>query len=91
MKPGRCKEYLEYISESPCYVCLKDAEAHHTDVGGIGLKGSDFSCIPLCREHHRELHGIGRYTFEDRHRILIDSAIKKHLISWCDRKFAVES
>ena len=30
--------------------------AHHTKTGGIGIKGSDYTCVPLCPHCHNEVH-----------------------------------
>lgn len=39
------------------------AEAHHAfrrgGGGGVGIKGCDLLAVPLCIEHHRELHQTG--------------------------------
>ena len=32
--------------------------------GGVGLKGSDYMTIPLCRLHHDEYHNVGRTAFQ---------------------------
>ncbi len=34
--------------------CAGDIEADHAGRRGIGQKASDATCIPLCRQHHRE-------------------------------------
>jgi hypothetical protein len=46
---------------SPC-------EAAHTGTdGGMALKASDFTCIRLTWEEHREYHAIGKVAFERKH------------------------
>jgi len=63
----RSKQYLEYIRTMRCLVCQRSGQAHH--VGGpesgrgYAHKGSDYRTIPLCYEHHYELHDDGRETF----------------------------
>jgi hypothetical protein len=42
-------------------------DPHHLTSRGAG--GSDYTAIPLCREHHAELHTIGRNRFESRHSV----------------------
>lgn len=37
--------------------CEGETEAAHMQRGGRGIKGSDYSCIPLCQKHHRLLDG----------------------------------
>lgn len=54
----------------PCSVpgCTRrPAEPHHVRTRGAG--GSDSDCVPLCHEHHMELHGKGRHTFETKHAV----------------------
>lgn len=65
-KPARNDEYLEYIRSLPCCVCVTGTpvEPHHMEGGGVGQKGSDYSCIPLCTQHHRELHDVGVDHFQ---------------------------
>jgi hypothetical protein len=38
---------------------------------GENQKGSDFSAIPLCREHHREIETIGVTLFEEKYRMKV--------------------
>jgi hypothetical protein len=33
------------------------------------MKASDYTCIPLTAEEHREYHAIGKESFERRHGI----------------------
>lgn len=49
-KTPRDKKYLKWISTLPCIFCNKPgpSDPHHTESGGISLKGSDYSCIPVC-------------------------------------------
>jgi len=71
-KAFRSKKYLEFIRKQPCIICLKnETEAHHCREfnSGIGIKPSDTFSIPLCREHHYEIHNIGKNSFYGRHEI----------------------
>jgi hypothetical protein len=56
------KAHLSRVVELGCVVCGGPAEAHHIrDLSvrtGMGLKASDYDCIPLCAMHHR-LGGYG--------------------------------
>jgi hypothetical protein len=38
----------------------------HTENNGMGSKGPDSSCAPLCRKHHRE-YDAGRAAFEQKY------------------------
>lgn len=69
-----------------CIVCGRKAELHHIDRVGIGNDRANVDhigrrCLPLCREHHTELHTIGDNAFIDRYhlsdRVRIDEKIAK--------------
>jgi len=66
-KTPRSKHYLNYIRSLPCCLCGHPAEAHHMETAGVGMKGSDYLTIPLCRIHHNEYHNKGKKTFTDSH------------------------
>jgi hypothetical protein len=61
--PDRSGEYKAWIRThrcilhwlSPCEHFDGKVEAAHMDKCGRGIKGSDLSCIPLCRRHHGAL------------------------------------
>jgi len=55
--------HLRFIVRQPCTVCGRQpCEAHHIRFGqqrALSRKVSDEFTVPLCRAHHRELHGTG--------------------------------
>ena len=65
MKPRRCrdKDHLRFVAAQPCTVCGRQpCEAHHLRFAqprALDRKVSDEFTVPLCRVHHRELHGKG--------------------------------
>jgi len=65
----RSTMYLDYVRSIPCIICDQQAQAHHVEAGGVGMKGSDYATLPLCAEHHRELHDRGDATFRQWHGI----------------------
>ncbi len=78
IKTYRSEQYKTYIRSLGClvYHCQKPSEPHHEESGGVGMKGSDLSCVPLCgglQGHHRERHDTGRYTFWEKHNIDVDA------------------
>lgn len=84
-KPSpRCPEHLAWIRTLPCTVrgCLtgEAIHAHHVRNGtgaGTGLKPGDEWTVPICPQHHREIHQAGRKTFEDRYQVdLRETAIR---------------
>ena len=65
-KPERIKseEYLSFIRRHPCAMCFRPGpnEAHHLSFiegTGQGTKPSDLYAIPLCIDHHRQVHETG--------------------------------
>lgn len=64
--PLRDQEYIRFVRSHGCLICNMPAEAHHAfGERGTGIKTSDYTCIPLCTMHHRELHSRGRRRFLD--------------------------
>jgi hypothetical protein len=56
-------DYLRFIRRQGCLLHSQiAAESHHVKTRGAG--GSDFRTVPLCRQHHKECHDIGRLNFE---------------------------
>jgi hypothetical protein len=65
LKPRRLrnKQHREFVAAQACVVCgRKPSDAHHLRFAqprALGRKVSDEFTVPLCREHHRELHHRG--------------------------------
>lgn len=65
--PWRSEKYRRYISQHLCCLCCEPepgcvhdvgtSQTSHTCGNGMSSKGSDASCVPLCREHHDRLDG----------------------------------
>jgi hypothetical protein len=69
-----------------CVCCGKPADLHHVD--SVGAHGGNrdrinhlgLQCLPLCREHHMELHGMGNKDFMEKYHlqsVAIDAKIAK--------------
>jgi hypothetical protein len=60
-KRHRSKVHLRLVASHPCLVCGRQpCDAHHlrhAQPRGLGQKVSDEYTVPLCRIHHREVHG----------------------------------
>jgi len=71
----RDKKYLDFIRKQPCWRCSKPSpsHAHHTETGGVGIKGSDYSAIPECAKCHRIGHDL-----ESKKRENVYALIKKY-------------
>ena len=82
-KTYRSKKYMDFVKGLECCVdsacrhsldgpiCDPDSIPHHTETGGVGMKGSDLSCIPLCNYHHNYIHQHGKGTFQRKYDVLI--------------------
>jgi hypothetical protein len=59
----RDKEHCKYVTTQPCVVCGRTpSEAHHIRFAqprALGRKLRDEYTVPVCRLHHRDLHGYG--------------------------------
>lgn len=69
-----------------CVICGKAAELHHCARVGIGRDRHDIvhegmEVLPLCREHHTEIHTQGDHTFLNKYHInggvLLDKTLCK--------------
>jgi hypothetical protein len=59
----RNKVHLTFVGAQPCLVCQRSpCDAHHlkfAQARSLGRKVSDEFTVPLCREHHQDLHRYG--------------------------------
>lgn len=59
----RNKAHLMFVAAQPCVVCQRTpSDAHHikfAEPRALGRKVSDEFTVPLCREHHQDLHRHG--------------------------------
>lgn len=59
----RNKAHLRFVAAQPCLVCQRTpCDAHHVKFAeprALGRKVSDEFTVPLCRDHHRQLHHHG--------------------------------
>jgi Rad52/22 family double-strand break repair protein len=64
-EPKRIREkaHLRFVASHPCLVCGRQpSDPHHLRFAqprALGMKVSDEFTVPLCREHHRQLHQAG--------------------------------
>ncbi len=68
--PGR----RAFVEGLPCIAsrgvrCRGPSNNHHIKNGGMGRKSDYTDIVPLCFDHHQEVHGRGQETFSKRHRI----------------------
>ena len=87
--PSRDALYLSWIRTLRCSACGKPApsEAAHTGTdGGLGIKASDYSAIPLCAHCHRvgmySYHAAGKKTFAAMFCLDYDALVQKYKGIW---------
>ena len=59
----RNKAHLAFVAAQPCLICRRSpCDAHHLKFAqprSLGRKVSDEFTVPLCRDHHQDLHRLG--------------------------------
>lgn len=90
--PPRDEDYKAFIRALPCCACHRAApsEAAHTGSdGGMAMKASDYSCIPLCPDCHTRgplaYHRIGKRAFERVHGLRCARAVAELRRAWRER------
>ena len=62
------------LASKKCVICGKRADLHHVISLGMGMNREEvihegMEVLPLCREHHTEVHTIGRDTFLEKYHL----------------------
>lgn len=88
------KEYIEYIKQQSCCVTGRmmvnldtgkvESDPHHTETGGVGMKGSDLSCVPLLHELHQECHTMGQKSFQTKYNVNFKEVRLQLLEKWIE-------
>ena len=80
--PLRDEAYKAWIREMPCIACGIEgrSEAAHTGTdGGMSMKASDYSVVPLCGDCHTQApgayHRVGKRAFEEKHRLCCEQIV----------------
>lgn len=88
--PARDWKYKAWIRTLPCTICgATPSEAAHTGTdGGMSMKASDYSVIPLCSDCHTQAphsyHALGRDEFERRHDLDVRAIVRRLNRLWFD-------
>jgi hypothetical protein len=95
--PDRDEDYRAFVREHPCCACASETrvEAAHTNVlreqsakGGMSLKSSDYSVVPLCHDCHQarpdSYHRIagGERGFERAWRVKLAGVVARLRAEW---------
>ena len=93
--PARDEGYRAWIRTLSCCACGVDgrSEAAHTGTdGGMSMKASDYSCVPLCPECHTRgplaYHRIGKHAFERVHALRFASIAAQLRREWKQQRAA---
>jgi len=87
----RDSKYLAFIRTIPCLVCRHRGvvHAHHAETGGMGIKASDYTAIPLCVKHHTSgsdaVHNLGTGKFITKFNINLPETYKKLYEMYCTK------
>lgn len=58
----KAQTYLSFIRTLPCLVCGRWSIAHHlmhAEQSAMGKRSGDNWAVPLCADHHSDLHKFG--------------------------------
>jgi hypothetical protein len=85
----RMLDYIRYIRESPCVICGGAGEPHHLKRIGMGRNRKNklrehLSAIPLCHEHHAQLHNTGEMKFTNKYSIDLWRMAHTHVVSYLE-------
>ncbi len=87
--PPRNERYRAWIRSLPCVGCGIEgrSEAAHTgEDGGMSMKASDYSCVPLCPDCHTQApdayHRIGKRAFENEYRLSFEEIASRLQDEW---------
>lgn len=72
------------LSNKKCCICGKPCDLHHVDHVGAGRDRDEIvhegmETLPLCREHHQEVHHLGEKRFQEKHHIPCGVKLDKYL------------
>jgi hypothetical protein len=81
----RDPKYLAWLRDLYCIVCIRQdhvvecnlIDPAHTENNGMGSKGRDSSCAPLCRKHHQE-YDAGRAVFGEKYGVDMPKIAAEH-------------
>jgi hypothetical protein len=87
--PLRDEGYRDWIRTLACCACGVEgrSEAAHTGTdGGISMKASDYSCVPLCSDCHTKApaayHRVGKREFERSKGLCFAALVTRLQLDW---------
>lgn len=72
------------LSSKKCCICGRPCDLHHVEHVAAGRNRNEIihegmEVLPLCREHHTEVHAIGWLTFQKKHHLNGGVKLDKYL------------
>jgi hypothetical protein len=62
------RKFLDYLQTLSCLICnQRPACGHHIKTKGSGGPDEPWNLVPLCNEHHQEVHRLGAYRFANKY------------------------
>jgi hypothetical protein len=96
--PARCEDYKAWVRTLPCVACGIEgcSEAAHVGTdGGMSMKATDYSCVPLCSNCHTQApgayHRIGKRAFERAHGLCFAVEVRRLNAAWEDEIHAISA
>jgi hypothetical protein len=90
--PARDEDYKAWIRTLACCACgtKERSEAAHTgEDGGMSMKASDYSCVPLCPDCHRQApgayHRVDKRSFERSHGLSFEALVVRLNQEWREK------
>jgi len=87
--PPRDEAYKDWIRTQACLGCNREGRseaAHVGNDGGMSMKASDYSCVPLCRDCHTQgrgaYHRVGKRIFERAHGLDFAAEVRRLNAKW---------
>lgn len=90
-KAWKSTKYRKWVSSLSCMICSRPGQndPHHCRIlnsAGVSQKPPDFFCIPLCRDHHNELHQHGSTSFEQKYQVSLPVLVMQTCQEWINAK-----
>ena len=72
----------EWIRSQACATCMAPPRSECSHVKSRGAGGTADDQIPQCQRCHRELHDLGRMTFEERYQVDLATLAAAYAAMW---------
>jgi hypothetical protein len=83
------KDWIRTLAGCACGVEGRSEAAHTGTEGGMSMKSSDYSCVPLCADCHTQApyayHRIGRRLFESSNDLCFADLVARLQREWRER------